>query len=115
LKTILSFITYTFERTKPSLLKESYSEVQKLANLLRANPTMNISITGHTDNVGEKSALIKLSHDRAVAIKKILLEKGIPAHRVTALGYGDLKPLAPNDTEQNKSKNRRVEIKIVSK
>jgi outer membrane protein OmpA-like peptidoglycan-associated protein len=104
-----------FERTKPSLLRESYSEVQKLANLLRANPTMNISITGHTDNVGEKSALIKLSHDRAVAIKKILLEKGIPAHRVTALGYGDLKPLAPNDTEQNKSKNRRVEIKIVSK
>lgn len=103
-----------FERTKASLLEASYPEVQRLANLLRTNPSINISIAGHTDNVGEKSALIKLSHDRAVAIKKLLLEKGIPAHRVTALGYGDTKPLAPNDTEQNKSKNRRVEIKIVS-
>ncbi|MFZ1524898.1 MAG: OmpA family protein [Saprospiraceae bacterium] len=103
-----------FERTKPDLLEESYPEVQKLASLLRANPSMNISIAGHTDNVGEKAALVKLSQDRAVAIKKILLEIGIPAYRVTALGYGDTKPLAPNDTEQNKSKNRRVEIKIVA-
>ncbi|MBK8055607.1 MAG: OmpA family protein [Saprospiraceae bacterium] len=103
-----------FERTKPELLKESYPEVLKLAGLLTANPSMNISIAGHTDNVGEKNALIKLSQDRAIAIKKILLEKGIPAYRVTALGYGDTKPLAPNDTEQNKSKNRRVEIKILA-
>ena len=104
-----------FERTKPDLVSESYKEVQKLANLMRANPFMNISIAGHTDNVGDKFELIRLSEERARTIKRILLEKGIPAHRVTALGYGDSKPLAPNDTEENKSKNRRVEIKIVGR
>lgn len=104
-----------FERTKPDLVSESYTEVQKLANLLIANPFMNISISGHTDNVGDKFALMKLSEERALAIKKILLEKGIPSYRVTALGYGDSKPLAPNDTEENKSKNRRVEIRVVGR
>jgi len=102
-----------FERTKPDLIQESYTDVQKLANLLNANPFMNISIAGHTDNVGEKFGLMRLSEERAKTIKKFLIEKGIAAHRVSALGYGDSKPLAPNDTEENKSKNRRVEIRIV--
>ncbi|MBL0023671.1 MAG: OmpA family protein [Saprospiraceae bacterium] len=76
---------------------------------------LNISIAGHTDNVGEKFGLIKLSEERAKTIKNYLIEGGIAAFRVTALGYGDSKPLAPNDTEENKSKNRRVEIRIVGR
>jgi outer membrane protein OmpA-like peptidoglycan-associated protein len=72
-----------FERTKPDLLEESYPEVQKLASLLRANPSMNISIAGHTDNVGEKAALVKLSQDRAVGYQKDIVGKrntGIPGY-----------------------------------
>jgi outer membrane protein OmpA-like peptidoglycan-associated protein len=104
-----------FEKSKPDLLPESYPEVQKLVKLMKSHPLLNISIAGHTDNVGEKFGLIKLSEERAKTIKNYLIEGGIAAFRVTALGYGDSKPLAPNDTEENKSKNRRVEIRIVGR
>jgi outer membrane protein OmpA-like peptidoglycan-associated protein len=104
-----------FEQSKPDVRPESYPEIQRLANVLKANPHMSISIAGHTDNVGDKLALMKLSENRALAIKKLLFLRGIPNHRVTALGYGDSRPIAPNDTEDNKRKNRRVEIKVVSR
>jgi OmpA-OmpF porin, OOP family len=112
-KTILINNIY-FERTKPTVLPESYPALQKLSNVLLSRPKLYISIIGHTDNVGDPDALKKLSEDRAAAIKTILIAEGVPENRVTTYGFGGSKPLAPNDTEENKSKNRRVEIKIVS-
>jgi outer membrane protein OmpA-like peptidoglycan-associated protein len=103
-----------FERTKPEVLPQSYPAIEKLAKVLLERPRLYISIIGHTDNVGNLEALKKLSEDRAIAIKKILIEKGVPETRVTTQGLGCAKPIAPNDTEENKSKNRRVEIRIVS-
>lgn len=112
-KTILINNIY-FERTKATVLPESYPALKKLSNVLLSRPKLYISIIGHTDNVGDPDALKKLSEDRAAAIKTILIAEGVPECRVTTYGFGGSKPLAPNDTEENKSKNRRVEIKIVS-
>ncbi|MBL0101309.1 MAG: OmpA family protein [Saprospiraceae bacterium] len=61
-----------------------------------------------------QEALKKLSEDRAAAIKHKLIEKGVPESRISTYGYGGARPIAANDTEENKSKNRRVEIRIVS-
>lgn len=103
-----------FERTKPVVLIESYPVLDRLAEILLSKPKLYINIIGHTDNVGDQTALKKLSEDRAKAIKDILLQKGVPSHRVSTTGHGCSQPIAPNDTEENKSKNRRVEIKIVA-
>lgn len=103
-----------FERTKPEVLPESFTALQKLADVLLARNRLYISILGHTDNVGDKEALKKLSEERAIAIRQILIERGVPGYRINTVGYGDTRPIAPNDTEENKSRNRRVEIKVIS-
>ncbi len=103
-----------FERAKPTVLSESYPSIDKLAEVLLTRPKLYIQIVGHTDNIGDKAALKLLSEQRADAIKTLLVERGVPTERIDTKGYGDTKPLAPNDTEVNKSKNRRVEIKIIS-
>ncbi|HLO56312.1 MAG TPA: OmpA family protein [Saprospiraceae bacterium] len=112
-KTIMLDNIY-FERAKPIVLTESYPSIDKLAEVLLTRPKLYIQIVGHTDNVGDKEALRILSEQRAEAIKTLLIERGVPSARIDTHGYGDTKPLGPNDTEANKSKNRRVEIKIIS-
>lgn len=112
-KTIMLDNIY-FERAKPIVLTESYPSIDKLAEVLLTRPKLYIQIVGHTDNVGDKDALRILSEQRAEAIKTLLIERGVPSARIDTHGYGDTKPLGPNDTEVNKSKNRRVEIKIIS-
>ena len=112
-KTIMLDNIY-FERAKPIVLTESYPSIDKLAQVLLTRPKLYIQIVGHTDNVGDKDALRILSEQRAEAIKTLLIERGVPSARIDTHGYGDTKPLGPNDTEANKSKNRRVEIKIIS-
>lgn len=112
-KTIMLDNIY-FERAKPIVLTESYPSIDKLAEVLLTRPKLYIQIVGHTDNVGDKDALRILSEQRAEAIKTLLIERGVPSARIDTHGYGDTKPLGPNDTEANKSKNRRVEIKIIS-
>lgn len=103
-----------FERTKAVVLPESYPTLQKLADVLLSRSRLYITIIGHTDNVGDKTALKNLSEDRAISIKQVLMDKGVPDYRVNTIGYGYTRPIAPNDTEENKSKNRRVEIKVIS-
>lgn len=103
-----------FEKAKPIVLPVSFPALEKLSKVLISRPKLYITILGHTDNVGNPEALKALSEERALAIKNILVTNGVPANRVTTFGYGGTKPIAPNDTEDNKSKNRRVEIKIVS-
>lgn len=103
-----------FERSKPTILPESFPAIEKLAGALQRNPNVYISIIGHTDNVGDETDLKVLSEQRAQAIRQLLIENGIFSDRITYFGYGGSRPIAPNDSEENKSKNRRVEIKIVT-
>ncbi|MEK7253875.1 MAG: OmpA family protein, partial [Bacteroidota bacterium] len=69
---------------------------------------------GHTDDTGEDAANLQLSQDRAAAVAAYLTKtKGIAANRITAKGYGETKPLKPNDSEPNKAENRRTEFRII--
>ena len=102
-----------FDFDKNELKQESFVELDKLADLLKKNPTVKIEISGHTDNKGDKKYNLTLSQKRAESVVNYLVQKGIAAARLVAKGYGDTMPIAPNDTEENKAKNRRTEVKVL--
>ena len=104
-----------FETGKGVIKEESGEELNKFLKLLLENPSLVIEIGGHTDNVGAEEANLALSRERAEAIKKFLELGGVDAKRLTAVGYGPKAPIASNNTEEGRSKNRRVEFKIVKK
>jgi outer membrane protein OmpA-like peptidoglycan-associated protein len=105
-----------FDVNKADLKPESKAELQKIIAFLKANPTLKVEFSGHTDNSGDKVFNKTLSNNRAKAIYDYVIEKGsiIPAN-LSYKGYGDSKPKAPNDTAENKAKNRRTELKVLSK
>ena len=70
-----------------------------------------MQIEGNTDNVGDDNKNLKLSQDRAAAVKKYLVNKGIAEDRLTAIGFGETRPIADNKTAAGRSKNRRVDLK----
>lgn len=105
-----------FVRSKPQVLARSHKALEKLYKEILSQETESyILITGHTDNVGSYTALMKLSLERALAIKKYLVEKGISPERIHTKGLGPDKPLNLNQTEYQKQQNRRVEISYLKK
>ncbi len=104
-----------FNTDKFDLLNDSKAELNKLAELLRANPSMKIELGGHTDNVGNKTYNQKLSENRAKAVFDYLVSQGISASRLSYKGYGDTQPIADNSTEEGRALNRRTEFKVTSK
>jgi len=101
-----------FETGKSELLPESMTELTKLYNMMYNYPYMEIEINGHTDNVGADEYNINLSKDRANAVVVYLLKKKIDERRIAHNGYGRTLPVATNDTEEGREKNRRVEFVI---
>lgn len=99
-----------FETGKSTVVKESLPLVDQLAAALKEDPDFKISIEGHTDNTGTPAANKTLSEQRAQAVLKALVAKGIDASRLSAKGWGQEKPVADNATEEGKAMNRRVEI-----
>jgi len=103
-----------FETDKWDLLPSSYKELdEQLLKLMNDKPDIIIEISGHTDNTGTNEHNLQLSENRANAVSEYLISKGISINRIIHKGYGNNKPIAPNDTKENKAKNRRVEFKIV--
>jgi outer membrane protein OmpA-like peptidoglycan-associated protein len=100
-----------FDTNKSVLLPASFSELDKLAGYLKEN-THSIEISGHTDNTGNEEQNRTLSEARAKAVTDYLILKGIDSSRINFLGQGSSKPIAPNNTEEGKRKNRRVEFII---
>lgn len=99
-----------FEQGSFIMQKESYTELDKIVTILKANPQTKIEIDGHTDNTGDPRLNLALSENRAKVILNYLVSKRIEEARLQFKGYGGTKPVAPNDSEENKKKNRRVEI-----
>ncbi len=102
-----------FEKALATLLPESVPELDKILNFLTNNPTVSIELSGHTSSEGKDDFNLKLSTDRAIAIKQWLVYKGIDEKRIVAIGYGKTKPVSDNNTEEGRKKNRRVELKII--
>ena len=102
-----------FVQSKPGLKQESLPELDRLATIMNENPTLVIELGGHTDNQGEKKLNQELSEQRVIAVINYLRQKGVARNRMTGKGYGESKPLKPNDTDANRAQNRRVEFKIL--
>ncbi|MEO7982548.1 MAG: OmpA family protein [Bacteroidota bacterium] len=103
-----------FDVGKFELKNESQAELEKLVQLLNDNPTLKIEISGHTDNVGKPADNLALSNNRAKAVVNYLVSKSVSVQRLTAKGYGEIKPVADNKTEEGRAMNRRTEMKVVS-
>jgi len=102
-----------FDTGKSTLRTESFKALNELVEAMKAKPTLEIEIAGHTDNVGSPESNLKLSQGRADAVRNYLIKHSIAANRVTAKGYGDTQPVAYNDTDEGRQKNRRTEVRIV--
>ncbi|QCK15993.1 OmpA family protein [Mangrovivirga cuniculi] len=102
-----------FEEAKAIILPASKSELNQLIKMMVDNPNLKIELGGHTDNRGSFENKLELSQKRVDAVKQVLVQAGISPDRISTVGYGDKKPIAPNDTEENMAKNRRVEVKIL--
>ncbi|MDR2557084.1 MAG: OmpA family protein [Bacteroidales bacterium] len=102
-----------FAIDKADLRTESFVELDKLASLLEKNSSLRIEVSGHTDNTGSGAYNQTLSEQRAASVVTYLIGKGIKAERMTSIGYGSSKPIAPNDSEENRAQNRRTEVKIL--
>jgi len=100
-----------FETGRAALTKASLVKLDKLVGLLRKHNTINMSIEGHTDSVGDSQKNLKLSKDRAAACKAYLVNKGISSSSLKSNGFGPNKPIATNETKEGQSRNRRVEFK----
>lgn len=103
-----------FETGKATIDPKSFKELDELAEYMKLKKTLVIEIAGHTDNVGNAEANTKLSQERANSARNYLIKKGIAENRVVAKGYGDTQPIASNNTEEGKRKNRRTEVRVIS-
>ena len=104
-----------FETGKATLKPESYPELGNVIKFLTDNPTVQLEISGHTDNVGSLKTNTRLSQDRAQSVVNYLVSKGVASSRLQAKGYAFSQPIASNDTPDGRAQNRRVEFKVLSK
>lgn len=100
-----------FDFAKASIKPHSYPALDRVADLLKRK-NLNLKLSGHTDNVGSKTRNLALSRERAESVKSYLVEKGVNASKIEAVGYGMSQPIASNKTAAGRQKNRRVEFTI---
>ncbi len=101
-----------FARGKVKLDRHSRAVLDRLAKAVSSCPYVRLEISGHADAKGAARRNLSLSERRARVVVSYLITKGIDAGRLIAVGYGETRPLAPNDSAQNRAKNRRIEIEV---
>ncbi len=111
-KTWFDFDRLNFETGSTNLTAESREQVNNIAAVLKAFPTSAIKIGGYTDNVGNPDSNLKLSDERAKKVMNELVALGVTADRLDAEGYGEQFPVAENDTDEGRSKNRRTALSV---
>ena len=111
---VLSFAmkAVQFELGKATLKSESFSVLNQIVSIMRKYPDYKLTIEGHTDNTGASDVNQKLSENRAKSCYDYLLQKGIPAIRMTYKGFGQTRPIADNSTYSGRTLNRRVEFNL---
>ncbi|MFN6946747.1 MAG: OmpA family protein [Cytophagaceae bacterium] len=102
-----------FETNSYQLEDKSKTELNKIVKFLKGNSNIKIEFEGHTDDIGSEKANQELSLKRAKSVYDYVQSQGIPANRISYKGYGKTKPVAPNDSEENRQLNRRIEFRIL--
>ena len=102
-----------FDFKKATLRPESFSELNRIVNLMKDNSEMTVEISGHTDATGPNDYNMWLSEWRAKAVATYLIQKSIEKERISVVFFGETKPADTNETKEGRGKNRRVEFKIV--
>ena len=105
--------TILFDTNKDTFKQQTYPVLLAISAILKEYPSSKFSIEGHTDSDGSNEFNLRLSDSRALAVKKYLVEQGIDEFRLSAMGYGESKPIDTNNTNAGKANNRRVEVKLV--
>jgi len=109
----MQFHNITFELNSADLKEEAYPVLDQLVKFLKQNPDIKVEISAHTDDLGSEQYNLKLSLRRANSVVEYLKEHGISPDRMIAIGYGESRPLVPNDSDEHRAMNRRVEFKIL--
>ncbi len=111
----IGFDRIYFESNKATLTNESLWQLSNVASILKRFPAAKIKVGGYTDSSGNPLSNLRLSRERAAATKDALASMGVPAERLTAVGFGSLDNIATNDTEEGRSVNRRVSMQVTQK
>jgi outer membrane protein OmpA-like peptidoglycan-associated protein len=113
--TWFSFDRLEFETASAVLMPRSQEQLKNIADILSAYPQVEIKIGGYTDSVGDDAANMKLSQDRATNTMNALVQLGVAPARMAAEGYGEQFPVASNDTEEGRQRNRRIDLRVTKK
>lgn len=103
-----------FEQSKAVLLEKSFESLMEVVELMRANPTLEIELHGHTDGIGDAQLNMQLSRDRVHTIRNFMVNEGVNPTRISVKAFGGTKPIASNETEETRKLNRRVEFIILN-
>jgi OmpA-OmpF porin, OOP family len=103
-----------FDYNKSNIKPESYPSLNQLYDMMKSNDAVTIEVDGHTDSDGDDPSNMRLSQRRADAVKQYVVSKGINETRITTKGYGETVPIASNETDAGRAKNRRTEIKVIT-
>lgn len=102
----------TFGATNAKLTAKGTTSLNQVVKIMKENPGLKLKIEGHTSNAGNDETNMKLSSDRAAAVKAYLVSKGISEDRISTEGFGETMPIADNNTAAGRTRNNRIEIKI---
>lgn len=102
----------TFEHGKANLKEESHSLLDQVALMIKANPDVKVRVEGHTDDTGPKAINWRLSRQRAEAVRRYIIGRGVAPARLRAEGFGPDRPLAKGNDDAARAKNRRVEFVV---
>lgn len=114
----INLLSVNFDTDKSTIKSESSKAIKRVAAMMKLYQGVSIELRGHTDSsnrTGDPNHNMKLSQARADAVMQALVKEGITDNRIKAIGFGELKPIADNDTNEGKAKNRRTEFVIISK
>ena len=101
-----------FDTGSATVKPESEPALDEMVKLLKGSPELKVYVVGHTDNVGGPESNLKLSSDRAASVVRALTARGISASRLKFAGVGSYSPVASNNTDEGRAKNRRVEFVV---
>ena len=114
-ETWFDFDRLLFDTGKATLQPESQTQLKDIAAILKAYPNVHVRLGGYTDNVGDKAANVTLSLARAANVEGELVKLGVDKSRLDSKGYGEEHPVASNDTEDGRAKNRRISMRVTQK